>query len=118
MENLKSGNLNIKVKADKDFIRIEWIGKSDRRDPSNVLMPYLEGLVQELKGKNVEVIFQNLSYMNSSTVPPIISFMKDLDATVKKAVFVYDKSSNWQAASFKALKTISKNLKNIEVNSI
>lgn len=117
MDNLKSGNLTVEIENKKGAlsVQIKWIGKSDKREPASVLVPYLNGLIQELKGRKVEVVFTELKFMNSSTVPPIIQFMKDLSNNSSESIFIYNKNSNWQAASFKALETISKSLKNIEV---
>ena len=45
--------------------------------------------------------------MNSSTVPPIIQFLKKLNTNEVKTLITYNADSKWQAASFKALETFS-----------
>jgi len=67
MQNFKEGTLEIKVEgSDKNILR--WTGKSEDRDPASLLNPYFDALVEELKGRELEVQFEELEYMNSSTV--------------------------------------------------
>ncbi len=115
MNNLKEGNLDITINTDKGNTVISWIGKSDDRDPSSILNPYFSGLIPQLKGKPVIIDFVKLEYMNSSTVPPIISFIKDLESNSINSKIFYDKNSKWQSASFKALETIAKTFQFISV---
>ena len=114
MENLKEGTLEIVVN-EGDKITIEWLGRSENREPSALLNPYFKDIVENASGKEVEVDFKKLEYMNSSTVPPIIQMIKNLDTKSISTKVFYNKDSKWQAASFKALETIATSLKNIEV---
>jgi len=92
-----------------------WIGRSEDRDPSAFLNPYFTGIMTDLAGRELEIDFQKLEYMNSSTVPPIIQLIKNLNTNTIKTVIVYDKNSKWQSASFKALETIARTMDNIQV---
>lgn len=114
MENLKEGTLEITVNDGEKLI-MEWLGRSESREPSAVLNPYLKKIIDNASGKEIEVDFANLEYMNSSTVPPIIQMIKELDTKGIPTSIYYNKDSKWQAASFKALETIASSLKNIEV---
>ena len=79
MDNLKEGKLEIIVERGEKNI-VKWIGKSEDRDPASLLNPYFESLVEEMVGKDAEIQFENLEYMNSSTVTPIIQLIKKLNA--------------------------------------
>ena len=114
MGNLKEGTLEIIVN-EGDKIIIEWLGRSENREPSALLNPYFKDIVENASGKEVEVDFTKLEYMNSSTVPPIIHMIKNLDTKGISTKIYYNKDSKWQAASFKALETISNSLNSIEV---
>jgi len=114
MSNFKEGSLEI-IFTEGGKNNITWIGKSEDRDPSAVLNPYLEGLIEKIKGKELEIDFQKLEYMNSSTVPPVIGFIKLLNSENITSVVYYDKNSKWQSASFKALETIACTLKSITI---
>jgi hypothetical protein len=114
MENLKSDALEITFEAGPKNI-ITWIGKSEAREPSSLINPYFNEIINKLKGKELEVKFEQLQYMNSSTVPPIIEMIKNLEQHEIKSIITYDKNSKWQAASFRALEVIVKTLKHIQV---
>ena len=117
MTNYKEGNLEILLSDQDGKISMKWIGESDDRDPSSLLNPYLDKFVETIKGKNLEIDFQKLKYMNSSSVPPIIDLMKKLSSENVKSVILYDKNLKWQCASFKALETIASTLKSISIES-
>lgn len=115
MNDLNLGSLNIIMKKDTNKATMAWTGLSVEREPALFLNPYLDKVAEELKGGEIIVEFQSLEYMTSSTVPPIIHFIKKLDINGIKTIINYDKSSKWQTASFKALETISLTMHNIKV---
>ena len=114
MENLKEGSLEIAIN-NGEKVRMAWLGRSENREPGAVLNPYLTKIINAISSKELEVDFSKLDYMNSSTVPPIIQMIKTLDLKAIPTKILYNKDSKWQAASFKALETISKSMKHIEV---
>jgi len=114
MSNFKEGNLEITLEQNNGNI-MKWLGRSDDRDPSALLNPYIDGVIDTLKGKDLEIQFGQLEYMNSSTVPPIIQLIKKLNNSEIKSVITYDKDSKWQAASFKALETIVRTMDFVDV---
>jgi hypothetical protein len=114
MSNFKEGNLEITLEESSGNM-MKWLGRSDDRDPSALLNPYIDGILEKLKGKDLEVQFNQLEYMNSSTVPPIIQLIKKLNTSEIKSVITYDKDSKWQAASFKALETIVRSMDFVDV---
>jgi hypothetical protein len=115
--NLKDNNLEITLQEGNTNI-ITWIGKSESRDPSSVINPYMKGILDKLKGKKLEIRFEQLKYMNSSTVPPIIQLIKDLEENGIKSMITYDNNSKWQLASFKALETIVRTMEHITVKGV
>ena len=115
MRDLNVGGLVIKLEKKGGNVVMSWLGKSRERDPAALLNPYFDEIASEVEGSKITVDFINLEYMNSSTVPPIIQFVKRLDTLNVITNVYYDKSSEWQSASFKALGTISQGLKNINI---
>jgi hypothetical protein len=115
--NLKDSNLEITLEEGNKNT-ITWIGKSEARDPSSIINPYFKNIFDRLKGKELEIKFEQLKYMNSSTVPPIIQLIKSLEENRIKSIITYDKNSKWQLASFKALETIVRTMENISVKGI
>ena len=114
MSNFKKDNLEITLDLGSTN-KITWNGISDNRDPYKMLNGYFTNIMKDLSGKALEIDFLNLKYMNSSTVTPIIQLIKELNNNGIKTTVFYDKESNWQLASFKALETISTTLTNISI---
>jgi hypothetical protein len=115
--NLKDENLEI-LFEEGEKNTLTWVGKSESRDPSSLLNPYFKNISKTFKGKDLEIKFEQLRYMNSSTVPPIIKLIKDLEENGIKSTITYDKNSKWQVASFKALETIVRTMQNISVRGV
>ncbi len=116
MESYKGGSLEIVASRTGSTTSLIWKGKSDDRNPSVSLDPYFDGILEVLKGTELTVDFMSLEYMNSSTVPPIIKFCKKLNSNNINAVFKYDASSKWQAATFKAFETFSRMLPHLTID--
>ncbi len=95
-----------------------WLGQSDERNPSESLTPYLNSLIDDLKGTRLTIEFARLEYMNSSTVPPIVQLLKNLDVNEIQTIITYDGHSHWQRASFKGLSATSLMMKNVTVKSV
>lgn len=115
MKDLKSGSLEIVMGSEGGIKVMSWIGKSDDANPKLFLNPYLDSLIDDLQNSKLTVNFKKLDYMNSSTVPPIVRFIKNLDANKVVTTIVYDEHSNWQPMSFKALETLAVMMTHITV---
>ncbi len=114
MRNLKDGLLIVEI-IEGDVITMLWKGRSENKEPSVILGPYLAEMIDEINGRKLEIDFTNLEYINSSTVLPIIQMLKYLHLKKVSTKIYYDKVSKWQSASFKALEAISKAMPGIEV---
>ena len=114
MKNLKSNGLEITFEAGTKNV-ITWFGRSDARDPSSLINPYFEEIMDTLQGKELEVKFEHLQFINSSTLLTIVQMIKNLDQHRVKSTITYDKNSKWQGASFRALEIIVNSLEHIKV---
>jgi anti-sigma regulatory factor (Ser/Thr protein kinase) len=112
---LKTDEMEIKLTETDASMMMEWIGKCRLRNPSNVLGPYLEGVMKTLIGKKFSCDFSELEYINSSTVPSIIKFFQLLENNSVKSTFYYNSSVSWQISTFTAFKTIVKTMKCITI---
>jgi hypothetical protein len=115
MDNLIHDNLTIELVNDKSTVKMSWIGASDDRDPGHFLDLYLKTLIVQIAKMELIINFKQLEFMNSSTVPPFIRFIMDLNTNSIKTTIVYNKDSNWQVTSFRALKTIIEKMPNIHL---
>ncbi len=116
MDRLEFQKLTITAEGKGPFT-IKWLGVSQARDPAASINPYIEKLAGELGAGPVEVDFTELEYMNSSTVTPIIAMCQLFDKKGIATTLRYDAGSSWQTATFKALITLSRVMKNITVVS-
>ncbi|MCP5500943.1 MAG: hypothetical protein H7A25_13630 [Leptospiraceae bacterium] len=113
MQNLNVDNFSIHISEEENKVILKWKGKSEFRNPSEILNPYFDEILSELKSAELHVDFTGLEFMNSSTFPAILNFMKKCDQLSLKTLFIYNASSEWQNASFKPLKMIGSKLNHI-----
>jgi len=107
MKALDYEDLKIEVTEANNIVNVSWIGKCRTLNPEHVLDTYLAQLIQFVKGKSVIVTFDKLESMNSSTVPPLLTFIKTLEENRIESQFLYDDKEDWQRASFKPLSVIA-----------
>ncbi len=117
MENYNYGPLEIILDQKENKVVMSWRGQSIQSNPGVTLRPYLFDLIDELIGKELTIEFINLEYMNSSTVPPIVQFMKELNSNGIRTTIIYDDEIKWQKASFKALNILSEALDDVTVKA-
>ena len=112
MENLHSGDLTIEVSVSPDAVfSCTWRGKSNERNPPEILKPWFEKLlaaVDEKKG-SIEMHFEKIEHFNSSTITALIKLIQVCRKANVKLVMVYDQSLKWQRLSFDALRVFEKN---------
>lgn len=116
MDTVEYGALKLKVESRQDKVHLMLEGKSDSRNPGDVLGPYFDNLL-EAGLKELLVDLTKLEFMNSSTIPPLVQLMKKLEVRQISSEFVYDGKVKWQAVSFNVLQklVISMKLKNITI---
>lgn len=115
LEGFTHSELTISVEDKGNVANMNWTGKSRDRNPSAVLTPYLVGIAENLAGYELVCNFAELEFMNSSTVPALISFVQTLEKTEVKTMIYYNKGLEWQVASFSALAVIIRFMNNIEL---
>ena len=120
MEHLRAGDLTIEVVVGPDHVyRCTWKGKSNERNPPEILKPWFEALLAEVgatgasgSGSNrasVEMHFEKIEHFNSSTITALIRLIQLCRKTSVKLVMVYDQTLKWQRLSFDALRVFEKN---------
>jgi hypothetical protein len=112
MENLQAGDLTIDVTALPDNVfKCVWKGKSNERNPPEVLKPWFDKLLAEVGDKqgSIEMHFERIEHFNSSTITALIRLIQVCRKTSVKLVMVYDQTLKWQRLSFDALRVFEKN---------
>lgn len=115
MDNLQVGDLTIEVVVTPDRVfRCTWKGKSNERNPPEILKPWFEKLLAAAgegdgtKG-TIEMHFEKIEHFNSSTITALIRLIQICRKTNVKLVMVYDQTLKWQRLSFDALRVFEKN---------
>ncbi|MFO0579327.1 MAG: hypothetical protein U1A78_35445 [Polyangia bacterium] len=110
-------DLSIQVSYDGDSATVEWSGMSEIQSPELSVGPFLKGLAPRLQGKKVTMDFRQLEYINSATLQPILSLIKELDDNKIDTVIKYDKAMESQRITFRCIIAITQPLTHITVVS-
>jgi hypothetical protein len=105
LKKYSNKHLSIEVAENQTSIDVKWDGKSIDREPSKFISPILVKVL-EMAGtmnKRITMDFQSLSYMNSSTITPIIKILERAKKGMTKITILYRKSLKWQELNFSAL---------------
>ncbi len=92
-----------------------WSGECDFRNPAEVLTPALTSYAQSLKEGPVVLDFRGLVFMNSSSVTPILAFVKSLCTRGIPVHLIYNSDVSWQRITASSMRTIATALKNLTV---
>ncbi len=108
--------INFQYLQNENGLVMKWLGESSMQYPKSILIPYFSELLPSFSGfMSVTVDFQELEYMNSSTLQPILYLLKNLDKLNIPVTICYSGKKKWQELSFNAIKGITDFLKNISI---
>lgn len=105
-----AGDLTIDTEDDAGVLRLVWRGKSNARNPGQVLAPLF---AQELEraqtdGRVLELRFDQLEHFNSSTIAAVIQLIHQARAKAVKLRLVFDPGIKWQKLSFESLRVLAR----------
>jgi hypothetical protein len=107
VESLVVGDLRIEASlvAEPLSLRLSWHGKSNARQADQLLLPYLERILDRAvaDGRLLELHFETLSHFNSSTIASLIQLIQTAQSRSARLVVVFDPRRQWQRLSFDAL---------------
>jgi hypothetical protein len=108
MESVQSytkDQLKIDVEKGEEAFSVQFHGKSMLRDPNEFVMPILLKTLAEAmeQKKRVVMDFSELTYMNSSTLTPVIKVLERARVGTGEITIAYRKRLKWQDISFSAL---------------
>ena len=112
--------LTIKVIEQDTTIDVKWQGKSIDREPSKFLAPILIKVFNAASEMNKRIImdFQNLKYMNSSTITPVIKILDRAQKGMTKITILYHKATKWQELNFTALEIFNTEDNRLEIKGL
>jgi hypothetical protein len=112
--------LTIQVVEHENSIDVSWKGKSVDREPSKFISPILVKVLEMAGDLNKRIImdFQSMSYMNSSTITPIIKILERAKNGMTKITIFYQKSLKWQELNFSALEIFKTEDNRLEIKGL
>ena len=112
--------LTIQVVEHENSIDVSWKGKSVDREPSKFISPILVKVLEMASDLNKRIImdFQSMSYMNSSTITPIIKILERAKSGMTKITIFYQKSLKWQELNFSALEIFKTKDNRLEIKGL
>ncbi len=112
--------LTIQVVEHENSIDVSWKGKSVDREPSKFISPILVKVLEMAGDLNKRIImdFQSMSYMNSSTITPIIKILERAKSGITKITIFYQKSLKWQELNFSALEIFKTKDNRLEIKGL
>ena len=112
--------LSIEVIEHETTIDVKWEGKSIDREPSKFISPILVKVLEMASAlnKRITMDFQSLSYMNSSTITPIIKILDRAQKGMTKITITYQKALKWQELNFTALEVFRTEDNRLEIKGL
>lgn len=104
-----AGDLTIDTEHDDGVLRLIWKGKSNARNPGQVLAPLFSSELERASNENrtLEMRFDQLEHFNSSTIAAVIQLIHQARAKTVRLSLVFDPSVKWQKLSFESLRVLS-----------
>ena len=115
MSTFRVGKLQIITTKIGPSITMIWIGQSDTKEPSSELTPHLKTFVDEARGREATIKFNQLEFMNSSSVRVILEFISNLNAAGVPTIVTYDDKTTWQKSAFIPFEIFCRKLHNVTV---
>lgn len=119
-QTFRQNTLTLELRDDPAEVRVTWLGRSTSREPGEFIVPVLSRAVElgRLANKPVVLDFQPMSYMNSSTITPVIRLLGRALRTVNTVRVLYKKELKWQELSFTALEVFQTPDHRIEIRGV
>lgn len=90
----------------REPLQVVWRGKSEDVQPARILAPHFRQLLDEASSRSspLELHFEELDYLNSSTLVALTQLIHDARARSVKLVMVFDADRKWQKLTLEALR--------------
>ena len=118
IDSYRADKLCIDVIDSGDTVVLSWKGESDLRFPRQTLLPYLMALKDKLRARKVRLCFEELTYMNSASVTPLMEFVSTIRASASEIVIHYRNDLAWQATSFRAMRIVARKWSNVVIHGV
>jgi hypothetical protein len=114
MESLTTKDFSIIVN-EGDPYKVCWTGRSRNLNPSLLIDEYLYELSNYLVNRDAVIDFSKMEALNSSTIPPILTFFTNLEKKRIHTTVQYSNDIHWQRASFKPLSVLTRDFTFVKI---
>ncbi len=103
-----------------DKVELFFCGRSNARQPIDVLGPYFGQWLDRAASRSSKLVvrFEELEYMNSSTISALIHLIQGAKARQLKLELSYAPAKKWQKLSFDALRIFQKQDVNLSLTPV
>jgi hypothetical protein len=108
MKNYSLDGFEIKVEEFDNKIVLNWRGKCRVKDASDPLNSYLKSIFVEINDRCIEIHFNDLSFITSSGIFILVSFLKECNTNQIKTKLFFNSNSDWQKSTFNSLVRVLK----------
>lgn len=100
-------------------IELWFCGRSNARQPIDLLGPFFGQWLDRAAQAGVPLVlrFEELEYMNSSTISALIHLIQGAKSRTVKLELVYAPAKKWQKLSFDALRVFQKQDENLKLTA-
>ena len=119
-QSFQQNALKLELCEEEAAVSVVWSGRSSARVPGPFIVPVLSRAVElgRVTDKPLVLDFQAMTYMNSSTITPIIRLLGKALRTLEQVRVVYRKDLKWQELSFTALEVFQTPDHRIEIRGV
>lgn len=120
LETFREDTLTLELREEEGAVYVVWTGRSTGREPGPFIVPVLTRAIDLVRETNKPLIldFQNISFMNSSTLTPIIRLLDRARRTVSTVRILYKRELKWQELNFTALEVFQTPDHRIEIRGV
>lgn len=116
-ETHRDSALTLELRDEPSAVHVHWSGESTAREPGKFILGILTKAIDlsTRDGKPLVLDFQDIGYMNSSTITPIIRVLDRAMRGSNEVRVVYKRDLKWQQLSFTALEVFQTRDGRIEI---
>lgn len=119
-ETFTSDALTLELREEEGAVYVVWTGRSTGREPGTFIVPVLSRAIElvQRSGKPLILDFQSISFMNSSTLTPLIRLLDRARRSVSTVRVLYKRELKWQELNFTALEIFQTPDQRIEIRGV
>lgn len=111
------GELKVFVDELARPIEMRFLGESDSANVSKELRALFTKYIELAVQHGLSLDFRELTYMNSSSFPPIVELIRELHERKSPIAVLYSQSKAWQRTPFTAISSIAAVYDNLTVRA-